>query len=94
MAGSRLCHVEDRAVTAEADDHIGTLQLPVQPVEADVLGQVEAFIHLKGQACPAFHAGILEHLHSLPQGAEVVIPVRVGSEDYFFHAFTPKVSWA
>ena len=48
LPGCSLGHMEDGAVTAEADDHFRILQFSIQTGEAKILGQFIGPVHLKG----------------------------------------------
>ena len=48
--GSRLGHVQNGAVAAEADHQLGIGQLPIQPGEAQIFRQLVIAVYLKGQA--------------------------------------------
>ena len=77
LPGGSFRHVQDGAVAAEADHHLGVLELPIQTGEAKIPRELEALVHLEGQAELRFDPDVPQHLHGCPDGLETLVPVGI-----------------
>lgn len=84
--------MEDRAVTAEADQKIRVAQLLRQIVQDDILRKLKVLVHIKGKADPGFNARLMQDLFRQIGVFEIAVPIGIRGHDYFFHTFS--FSWA
>ena len=83
--GGSLRHMKNGTVAAKTDHHFRIGQFPVQTVETDIPGQLIAAVNVKGQTNPGIQTGCFQNLHSISDCLEILIPVRVGSQNDIFH---------
>ena len=94
-AGGCLGHMQNRAVTTEADDQIRIMQFPVKAGKLQVFRKIIGSVHLKGQTKPYFDPSLCQNLRCPANRRKVLIPIGIGRHDYFFHRNHPfNVSWA
>ena len=78
MACAGFCHVQNGAVTAEADHSISMGKLPIQSVEINIPGQFIVSVHIKRQANSRLYTGLTQDTHCLPNGIKISVPIGIG----------------
>ena len=92
LPGRSLCHMQNGAVTAEADHHFRIGQLPIQPAEPNVPGQLIGTVDFKGQADLCLHPCIFQDPLGLPYRLKILIPIGIGGQYHVFHSCSPLLS--
>ena len=90
--GSRLGHVQDGSVAAEADHQLGIGQFSVQPGKTQIFRQLVIAVYLKGQAQFGLNARVFQNLDSASHRLKVPVPVGIGGQNDIFHEFSPLSS--
>ena len=86
MRGGNFGGMENRAVSSEADQHIGVFDLAVQIPEIHRLRELIVPVHVKRQAHHGLHAAAFQNLFRLLNRPELLVPVWIRRQNNFHWA--------